>query len=249
MCVYWYKLFIWNINGTECVNWAYVIWQLPSREVQWWSEACAKGGLCHGYWPIPGWAPRSLRGLLISKTKQMALDLSVRLRYLKPNKHQIGSLKKSSHLDATLAKHQNVLLFFSRPRSPPASQIRAKTLQRIQTMCQPSLSSTGLLVAKEMKSVLFTIHHPKLLFILGKWLFVKLVCHILNHYLPFLSEIKADFEFSNENKSEAPRILSALFRMCRVFGEGGRLPYSGPTGNWRGRAPSCLLFLKSLSDP
>ena len=61
-----------------------------------------------------------------------------------------------------------------------------------------------------MKSVLFTTHHAKLLFILGKCLFVKLVYHILGHYLPFLSKIKADFEFSNENKSEAFGILSAL---------------------------------------
>lgn len=61
-----------------------------------------------------------------------------------------------------------------------------------------------------MKSVLFTTHHPKLLFILGKWLFVKLVWRILSHYLSFLSKMKADFEFSNENKSEAFLILSVV---------------------------------------
>lgn len=65
-----------------------------------------------------------------------------------------------------------------------------------------------------MKSVLFTTHHLKLLFILGKWLFVKLVCHILSHYLSFLPEIKADFEFSNENKSEAFLIvLSCVYNL------------------------------------
>lgn len=61
-----------------------------------------------------------------------------------------------------------------------------------------------------MKSVLFTTHHPKLLFIWGKWQFVKLVCHILRPYLPFLSKIKADFEFSSGNASEGFLIRPVL---------------------------------------
>lgn len=65
-----------------------------------------------------------------------------------------------------------------------------------------------------MKSVLFTAHHPKYYSFGGKWLFVKLVCHVLSPYLPFLSKIKTDFEFSNENKSEA--FLIPLFCLVCV---------------------------------
>ena len=97
-----------------------------------------------------------------------------------------------------------------------------------------------------MKSVLFTTHHPKLLFTLGKWLFVKLECRILSHYLSFLSKIKADLEFSNENKSEAFLILSVLSRMCSLP---GKKAFFLLRPNWQLkllRTFSSLLFLKSL---